>query len=492
MPGNDSEAELDTPKVLPSQSIRDDCRPFSLQKGQSSNTAIEIGCPPTFISHPCTNSLPPLYATLPTAAMLPRCASSPSPTPASTSPCCRRQARSRASTRNAPRHSDVPFPSLRPLLLSLFCRLPVILMHIAQLCATFSLTLCRYDRLFWLSHYLNGRDHARARSPSTPASSRCWIPTAYQPPFPPPPRRTPLRIIKSADQQANIFLHEKLKVGSSSVPPFLSLFLLPSPSPAFLPQATKSAPASTPSAHRFSNWAVQHCLEAAMGPEERPKIVAYKRGRIVDLATNCYGCHVLQKALDCEEEEITELSWTPPAPLIFAYPSRTSRTIACHESGWLVVQHAFENLEESAKDGIVDELLGQVGAVFSEVAKSQWGSYCIQHILEHVGESPPDSTGSPPHWPAQESGKEMLERVVQHMCEPAKGFVLLPTFLSFSRLAVPIPLVGDPRAALYDCIRVHIVTLRGCKTGFKAIWLLYVHPIQFLLYPLSCVFFSSD
>lgn len=25
-------------------------------------------------------------------------------------------------------------------------------------------------------------------------------------------------------------------------------------------------------------------------------------GRVVDLATNCYGCHVLQKALDCEEE----------------------------------------------------------------------------------------------------------------------------------------------------------------------------------------------
>jgi len=28
----------------------------------------------------------------------------------------------------------------------------------------------------------------------------------------------------------------------------------------------------------------------------------FYRGRIVDLATNCYGCHVLQKALDCEED----------------------------------------------------------------------------------------------------------------------------------------------------------------------------------------------
>jgi len=36
-------------------------------------------------------------------------------------------------------------------------------------------------------------------------------------------------------------------------------------------------------------------------------------------------------------------------------------------------------LEPEAKDGIVDELLNQGTAVFSEVAKNQWGSYCIQH-----------------------------------------------------------------------------------------------------------------
>lgn len=68
----------------------------------------------------------------------------------------------------------------------------------------------------------------------------------------------------------------------------------------------------------FGNWAVQRCLEAASTAEERRKIVSCmrqgrhsipslplltsSRGRIVDLATNCYGCHVLQKALDCEED----------------------------------------------------------------------------------------------------------------------------------------------------------------------------------------------
>jgi len=28
------------------------------------------------------------------------------------------------------------------------------------------------------------------------------------------------------------------------------------------------------------------------------------RGCVVDLATNCYGCYVLKKALNCEEEEV--------------------------------------------------------------------------------------------------------------------------------------------------------------------------------------------
>ena len=58
--------------------------------------------------------------------------------------------------------------------------------------------------------------------------------------------------------------------------------------------------------------------------------------------------------------------------------------LACHETGSLVVQHAFENLEEAAKDGIVDELLNQGPIVFSEVAKNQWGAYCVQHSVFHL------------------------------------------------------------------------------------------------------------
>ncbi|KAG1763232.1 armadillo-type protein [Suillus occidentalis] len=283
--------------------------------------------------------------------------------------------------------------------------------------------------------------------------------------------------------------------------------------------------------------------------EERHKIVdaicargfemMSHRGRVVDLATNCYGCHVLQKALDCEEDirllivselllgdpaltlvnkhashvwsKIMELTWTAPAPPIFAFVNKSLKgkwaSLACHETGSLVVQHAFENLEESAKDGIIDELLNQGPTVFGEIAKNQWGSYCIQHILEH---------GSPKHRQMcldhimsdlldyatneqgyksvtkalKETGPETLDRIVKRMCEPAKGgrramIVDLALSVTGSQLIASYIASGvyrqphvrlqadkDQRTTLYDCIRGHIVTLRGCKTGSKVIWLL--------------------
>lgn len=321
------------------------------------------------------------------------------------------------------------------------------------------------------------------------------------------------RIIKSSDQQASIFLQQKLKVAD-------------------LEERAKIIDAICAKgfemmAHRFGNWAVQRCLEAASTADERRKIVHCMRGRVVDLASNCYGCHVLQKALDCEEDvrllivselllgdpaqtlvnkhashvwsKIMELTWTAPAPPIFAYVNKSLKgkwaSLACHETGSLVVQHAFENLEESAKDGIIDELLNQGTAVFSEVAKNQWGSYCIQHILEHGSadhrrmaldhivagllEYATNEQGSKSVTKAlKEGGKETLDRVVKRMAESSKGgrraiIVDLALSVTGSQLiAAVLPNVDkDQRSLLYDSIRGHIVTLRGCKTGSKVIWL---------------------
>ncbi|KAK7695134.1 hypothetical protein QCA50_002324 [Cerrena zonata] len=322
------------------------------------------------------------------------------------------------------------------------------------------------------------------------------------------------RIIKSSDQQASIFLQQKLKVADAE-------------------ERAKIVDAICERgfdmmAHRFGNWAVQRCLEATASVEERRKIVSCMRTRVVDLATNCYGCHVLQKALDCEEDirllivselllgdpaqtlvnkhashvwsKIMELTWTAPAPPIFAYVNKALKgkwaSLACHETGSLVVQHAFENLEESAKDGIVDELLNQGPVVFGEVAKSQWGSYCVQHILEHGSHQhrelaldhlidglldyATNEQGAKSITKAlKEGGQDTLNRVIKRMSEPAQGarramIVDLALSVTGSQLiASVLPNADkDQRALLYDSIRGHIVTLRGCKTGSKVIWLL--------------------
>jgi hypothetical protein len=103
-------------------------------------------------------------------------------------------------------------------------------------------------------------------------------------------------------------------------------------------------------------------------------------------------------------------------------------------------------------------------AVFAEVAKNQWGSYCIQHstcliitliaitsygiysVLEHGSEKHRRMTldhlldgllefatneqGSKSVTKAlKEGGKETLDRVVKRMCEPAKGYVNLFLFV---------------------------------------------------------------
>ena len=168
---------------------------------------------------------------------------------------------------------------------------------------------------------------------------------------------------------------------------------------------------------------------------------------------NKHASHVFSK--------IMEINWKDPAPPIFAYFNNALRgkwaTLACHETGSLVVQHVFENVddEDPAKDEIVHELI----AGFDDIVKNQWGAFCVQHralqfsryrcrietdeffsVLEH---------GSPKHRSLaldqlmaglleyatheqgvksiqkalKESGPDILDRMCKRMCEPPqKGY----------------------------------------------------------------------
>jgi ABC-type proline/glycine betaine transport system ATPase subunit len=66
----------------------------------------------------------------------------------------------------------------------------------------------------------------------------------------------------------------------------------------------------------------------------------------------------------------------------------------------------------------------------------------LEHLLTGLLEFATNEQGSKSVITAlKEGGKETLDRVVQRMCEPAKGYVVLPSFLSFSRLTLPVVLV---------------------------------------------------
>ncbi|KAJ7828567.1 hypothetical protein B0H14DRAFT_3466250 [Mycena olivaceomarginata] len=247
--------------------------------------------------------------------MLPRCAASPS------------HARFH-------RHRDVavkpapvtPLHTLMPPSFScgrLFYRSPVApldlhVMSIAQLCAA------------W-------RFHSRSAVAFTLSILLRPCPL-HQLPFPPPSRRTLLRVIKSADQQ----------VGSSSAFPSSAPFPLLFLPPAFLPQVAgpeerarivdatcvrdeeirmhRCVPFLSSSFFVLCRLSPRATLGSATEPfsavssrhmSSRRKIVAYMRGRIIDLVMNCCGYHVLQKALECKEEVclliVSELLWGDPA-----------------------------------------------------------------------------------------------------------------------------------------------------------------------------------
>jgi hypothetical protein len=75
----------------------------------------------------------------------------------------------------------------------------------------------------------------------------------------------------------------------------------------------------------------------------------HDRGRIAELATNCYGCHVLQKALDCEEDirllVVSELLLGDPAQtLVNKHASHVWSKVCFSYSSYLSVIDADDRL----------------------------------------------------------------------------------------------------------------------------------------------------
>lgn len=174
------------------------------------------------------------------------------------------------------------------------------------------------------------------------------------------------KIVCNNDQQASIFLQQKLKVGS--------------PEQKYEIVEAIVAQAYPLMVNRFGNFLVQRCFEHGT-PEQVIKIAEAIRGNTLNLSMDPFGCHVVQKAFDSVPEDykaimvhellrripetvihryachvwqkLFELRWTESPPQIMKYVNEALRgmwhEVALGETGSLVVQNIFENCLEEDK-----------------------------------------------------------------------------------------------------------------------------------------------
>lgn len=90
------------------------------------------------------------------------------------------------------------------------------------------------------------------------------------------------------DQQASIFLQQKLKIGTPEQKHAIVDAIVAQAYPLMV--------------NRFGNFLVQRCFEHGL-PEQIDGIANAIRGNTLALSMDAFGCHVVQKALDCVNEE---------------------------------------------------------------------------------------------------------------------------------------------------------------------------------------------
>ncbi|KAH7157042.1 armadillo-type protein [Dactylonectria macrodidyma] len=312
------------------------------------------------------------------------------------------------------------------------------------------------------------------------------------------------KIVCSNDQQASIFLQQKLKVGT--------------PEQKYEIVEAIVAQAYPLMVNRFGNFLVQRCFEHGT-PEQVIKIAEAIRGNTLSLSMDPFGCHVVQKAFDSVPEnykaimvhellrripetvihryachvwqKLFELRWTESPPQIMKYVNEALRgmwhEVALGETGSLVVQNIFENCLEDDKRPCIEEVLANIDIV----AHGQFGNWCIQHVCEHGG--PPDRTRAIDHvirYAAEYSTDQFASKVVEK-CLKIGGAEFLSRYLDRvcegrqDRTRIPLIDIASDQYGNYliqwilnnaamqhremvAChIRKHMVSLRGSKFGSR-------------------------
>ena len=312
------------------------------------------------------------------------------------------------------------------------------------------------------------------------------------------------KIVCNNDQQASIFLQQKLKLGTQEQKYEIVQAIV-----------AQAYPLMT---NRFGNFLVQRCFEHGT-PDQIVAIANAIRGNTLALSMDAFGCHVVQKAFDCVPEEfkavmvhellrripdtvihryachvwqkLFELRWNDSPPQIMKYVNEALRgmwhEVALGETGSLVVQNIFENCREEDKRPCVDEVLSSIDVI----AHGQFGNWCIQHICEYG--APADRNRAIDHilrFATEYStdqhaskviekclkigGNEFLDKYLDRICQSRADRPRIPLIdissHQFGNYLIQWILTNSSarhRQIVASHIRKHMVSLRGSKYGSR-------------------------
>ncbi|KAL8640353.1 MAG: hypothetical protein Q9228_002721 [Teloschistes exilis] len=312
------------------------------------------------------------------------------------------------------------------------------------------------------------------------------------------------KIVCNNDQQASIFLQQKLKVGTVEQKYEIVEAIVAQAYPLMV--------------NRFGNFLVQRCFEHGT-PEQVVAIANAIRGNTLSLSMDAFGCHVVQKAFDAVPEEykaimvhellrripetvihryachvwqkLFELRWADSPPQIMKYVNEALRgmwhDVALGETGSLVVQNIFENCLEEDKRPCINEVLNNIDIV----AHGQFGNWCIQHICEHG--APQDRSRAIDHvlrYATEYSmdqfaskvvekclkigGSDFLERYLERVCEGRQDRPRIPLIDiasdQYGNYLIQYILThanNTHREIVASNVRKHMVSLRGSKFGSR-------------------------
>lgn len=180
------------------------------------------------------------------------------------------------------------------------------------------------------------------------------------------------KIVCNNDQQASIFLQQKLKVGT--------------PEQKFEIVEAIVAQAYPLMVNRFGNFLVQRCFEHGT-PEQVIKIAEAIRGNTLSLSMDPFGCHVVQKAFDSVPEDYKAIM---VHELLLRIPETVIHRYACH-----VWQKLFELRWTESPPQIMQFVNEALRGMWHEVALGETGSLVVQNIFENcLEEDKVSDTGS--------------------------------------------------------------------------------------------------